>query len=108
MDNIRRNGVRSLESMQSTLDGEIRARGEAIRIKKKIESDFNDLEIQLSHANRQTIESQKVLKILQGLENAKKWEKIHKIIKKTLNWRKNLQKLKKNKIFSYFFNFLFF
>merc|ERR1712179_823707 len=53
IDNCRRNGQRALESMQSTLDSESKARAEAIRQKKKLESDFNDLEIQLGHANRQ-------------------------------------------------------
>ena len=66
IDNSRRNGQRAVDSMQTTLDAEIRARGEAIRIKKKMESDFNDLEIQLGHANRQCGESQKALKILHG------------------------------------------
>merc|ERR1712168_1246380 len=65
IDNSRRNGQRAVESMQSTLDSEIRARGEAIRIKKKMESDFNDLEIQLGHANRQCAEAQKALKAVQ-------------------------------------------
>merc|ERR1712226_1582620 len=51
IDNSRRNGQRAVESMQTTLDSEVRARGEAIRVKKKMESDFNDLEIQLGHAN---------------------------------------------------------
>merc|ERR1711990_571718 len=66
IDNSRRNGQRAVESMQTTLDSEIRARGEAIRIKKKMESDFNDLEIQLGHANRQCTEAQKALKAVQG------------------------------------------
>merc|ERR1712183_1069225 len=66
IDNSRRNGQRSVESMQATLDSEIRARGEAIRIKKKMESDFNDLEISLGHANRQCAEAQKALKAVQG------------------------------------------
>merc|ERR1712226_1024715 len=66
IDNSRRNGQRAVESMQSTLDSEIRARGEAIRIKKKMESDFNDHEIQLGHANRQCTEAQKALKAVQG------------------------------------------
>merc|ERR1712003_361686 len=66
IDNSRRNGQRAVESMQATLDSEIRARGEAIRIKKKMESDFNDLEIQLGHANRQCAEAQKALKAVQG------------------------------------------
>ena len=63
---MRRNGQRALESMQTTLDSESKARAEAIRQKKKLESDFNDLEIQVSHANRQATEASKQLKIAQG------------------------------------------
>merc|ERR1712117_529902 len=39
---------------------------EAIRQKKKLEGDFNDLEIQLGHANRQAAEATKQAKTLQG------------------------------------------
>merc|ERR1712174_149600 len=53
VDNTRRNGQRALESMQTSLDSESKSRAEAIRQKKKLEGDFNDLEIQLGHANRQ-------------------------------------------------------
>merc|ERR1711972_177837 len=53
VDNTRRNGQRALESMQTSMDSESKSRAEAIRQKKKLEGDFNDLEIQLGHANRQ-------------------------------------------------------
>merc|ERR1712134_64554 len=53
IDNTRRNGVRVLEGIQSQLDAEIRSRSEAARIKKKMEGEISDLEIQLAHANRQ-------------------------------------------------------
>merc|ERR1712178_442889 len=66
IDNARRNGQRALESMQTTLDSESKARAEAIRQKKKLESDFNDLEIQLGHANRQATDSTKNVKALQS------------------------------------------
>merc|ERR1712174_109130 len=65
IDNMRRNGQRALESMQTTLDSESKARAEAIRQKKKLESDFNDLEIQLGHANRQAGDAAKSIKVLQ-------------------------------------------
>lgn len=48
-----------MDSMQSTLDTEIRSRNDALRIKKKMEGDLNEMEIQLSHANRKASESQK-------------------------------------------------
>merc|ERR1711920_1145304 len=66
VDNTRRNGQRALESMQTTLDSESKARAEAIRTKKKLEGDFNDLEIQLGHSNRQAADSQKQVKQLQS------------------------------------------
>merc|ERR1739847_66378 len=62
VDNTRRNGQRALESMQTTMDSESKSRAEAIRSKKKLEGDFNDLEIQLGHANSQASEAQKQLK----------------------------------------------
>merc|ERR1712110_884973 len=66
VDNTRRNGQRALESMQTTLDSESKARAEAIRTKKKLEGDFNDLEIQLGHSNRQATEATKQAKMLQS------------------------------------------
>merc|ERR1712050_344724 len=66
IDNTRRNGQRALESMQTSLDSESKSRAEAIRQKKKLEGDFNDLEIQLGHANRQANEATKQAKMLQG------------------------------------------
>merc|ERR1712173_107462 len=70
VDNTRRNGQRALESMQTTMDSESKARAEAIRQKKKLEGDFNDLEIQLGHANRQANEATKQSKMLQGAVKA--------------------------------------
>jgi len=61
-----RNNQRALESMQTTLDSENKARQEAVRIKKKMEGDLNDLEIQLGHANRQAAEAQKQAKSVQA------------------------------------------
>ncbi|KAK0138918.1 Myosin heavy chain, fast skeletal muscle [Merluccius polli] len=66
MEQIKRNSQRVIESMQSTLDSEIRSRNDALRIKKKMEGDLNEMEIQLSHANRQASEAQKQLRNVQG------------------------------------------
>jgi len=52
--------------MQGTLDSEVRSRNDALRIKKKMEGDLNEMEIQLSHANRQAAEAQKQLRNIQG------------------------------------------
>ncbi|TRY83621.1 hypothetical protein DNTS_022101 [Danionella cerebrum] len=62
MEQIKRNSQRVIESMQSTLDSEVRSRNDALRIKKKMEGDLNEMEIQLSHANRQAAEAQKQLR----------------------------------------------
>ncbi|KAM6345410.1 myosin-1B isoform 1-T1 [Alca torda] len=67
IDQLKRNHLRIVESMQSTLDAEIRSRNEALRLKKKMEGDLNEIEIQLSHANRQAAEAQKNLRNTQGL-----------------------------------------
>lgn len=46
------------------MDNEIRARGEAIRSRKKMESDLNDIEVQLTRTQRQAAEAQKNTKDL--------------------------------------------
>uniref|UniRef100_A0A8C6YMF7 Uncharacterized protein n=1 Tax=Naja naja TaxID=35670 RepID=A0A8C6YMF7_NAJNA len=67
IDQLKRNHLRVVESMQSTLDAEIRSRNDALRLKKKMEGDLNEMEIQLSHANRQAAEALKNLRNTQGL-----------------------------------------
>ncbi|NXM23704.1 MYH1B protein, partial [Oxyruncus cristatus] len=67
IDQLKRNHLRVVESMQSTLDAEIRSRNEALRLKKKMEGDLNEMEIQLSHANRQAAEAQKNLRNAQAV-----------------------------------------
>nr|XP_020641586.1 myosin heavy chain, skeletal muscle-like [Pogona vitticeps] len=67
IDQLKRNHLRVVETMQSTLDAEIRSRNEAMRLKKKMEGDLNEMEIQLSHANRQAAEAMKNLRNTQGL-----------------------------------------
>lgn len=67
IDQLKRNHLRVVESMQSTLDAEIRSRNDALRIKKKMEGDLNEMEIQLNHANRQAAEAIKNLRNTQGI-----------------------------------------
>ncbi|TRZ09696.1 hypothetical protein HGM15179_017411 [Zosterops borbonicus] len=67
IDQMKRNHLRIVDSMQSTLDAEIRSRNEALRLKKKMEGDLNEMEIQLSHANRVAAEAQKNLRNTQGV-----------------------------------------
>ena len=52
--------------MQASLDIEIKARADAVRAKKKFESQLNDVELQLDHSNKQIVEQTKVIKKLQG------------------------------------------
>uniref|UniRef100_A0A452UZQ1 Myosin heavy chain 8 n=1 Tax=Ursus maritimus TaxID=29073 RepID=A0A452UZQ1_URSMA len=65
IDQLKRNHIRVVESMQSTLDAEIRSR--AIRVKKKMEGDLNEMEIQLNHANRQAAEALRNYRNTQGI-----------------------------------------
>uniref|UniRef100_A0A8C2MZ53 Myosin-7B n=1 Tax=Cricetulus griseus TaxID=10029 RepID=A0A8C2MZ53_CRIGR len=64
--NLRRNHQRAVESLQASLDAETRARNEALRLKKKMEGDLNDLELQLGHASRQAMEAQAATRLLQA------------------------------------------
>src|SRR4029434_2828685 len=62
----KRNQQRVVDTLQSSLESETRSRNEALRLKKKMEGDLNEMEIQLSQANRQASEAQKQLKGLHG------------------------------------------
>ncbi|KAM8723837.1 myosin-16-like [Acanthopagrus schlegelii] len=61
----RKNHVRAVESLQASLEAEAKGRAEAVRMKKKMEGDLNEMEIQLEHANRNNAELVKTLKKLQ-------------------------------------------
>merc|ERR1711992_178731 len=65
-DNTRKNHQRAMDSMQASLEAESRAKGEALRIKKKLESDINELEIALDHSNKANAEAHKSIKRYQG------------------------------------------
>ncbi|XP_076837060.1 myosin-7-like [Brachyhypopomus gauderio] len=64
MEQSKRNLMRTIDTLQSSLEAETRSRNEALRVKKKMEGDLNEMEIQLSQANRQAAEAQKQLKSL--------------------------------------------
>uniref|UniRef100_A0A8C5WKV3 Myosin heavy chain 3 n=1 Tax=Leptobrachium leishanense TaxID=445787 RepID=A0A8C5WKV3_9ANUR len=66
IDQLKRNHQRTVETMQTSLDAEMRSRNEAVRLKKKMEGDLNEMEIQLSHSNRLAAEAQKCLRLVQG------------------------------------------
>merc|ERR1719400_232479 len=55
-----------MDSMQASLEAESRAKAEALRIKKKLESDINELEIALDHANKANAEAHKSIKMYQA------------------------------------------
>ena len=61
-ENTRKNYQRTIDSMQASLEAEVKGRQEALRIKKKIEADINELEMSLDHANKANAEEQKQLK----------------------------------------------
>jgi len=65
-DNTRKNHQRAMDSLQASLEAESRAKTEALRIKKKLESDINELEIALDHANKANSEAHKSIKRYQG------------------------------------------
>merc|ERR1712133_207708 len=65
-DNTRKNHQRAMDSLGASLEAEQRAKSEALRIKKKLESDINELEIVLDHANKANSEGQKAIKRYQG------------------------------------------
>ena len=58
--------MRAMDSLQASLEAESRAKAEALRIKKKLESDINELEIALDHANKANAEAHKSIKRYQA------------------------------------------
>jgi len=51
-ENTRKCHQRAIDSMQASLEVEAKGKAEALRMKKKLESDINELEIGLDHANK--------------------------------------------------------
>merc|ERR1712141_545940 len=58
----RKNFGKAVDNMQSALEAESKGKAEALRMKKKLESDVGGLEISLDHANAANVETQKVIK----------------------------------------------
>ena len=58
---IRKNQARALESMQAALEVESKSKAEALRMKKKLETDVGDLGMALDHANANNVETQKTI-----------------------------------------------
>merc|ERR1712027_158426 len=65
-NNTRKNHARAMDSMQASLESEQGAKAEALRIKKKLEGEINELEIALDHSNKANSEAQKSIKRYQA------------------------------------------
>merc|ERR1719435_644742 len=63
---IKKNMTKGIEGMQTALEAEAKGKGEALRMKKKLESDVGELEIALDHANANNADTQKAIKTYQG------------------------------------------
>ena len=55
-----------MDSIQASLESEQRAKAEALRIKKKLEGEINELEIGVDQANKANSEASKLIKRFQG------------------------------------------
>ncbi|KAK7067548.1 putative TRAFAC class myosin-kinesin ATPase superfamily [Halocaridina rubra] len=64
-ENTRKCHQRALDSLQASLEVESKGKAEALRLKKKLESDINELEIALDHSNKANSDLQKHIKKLQ-------------------------------------------
>merc|ERR1711917_133482 len=61
-ESTRKNFMKAIDNMQSALEQESKGKAEALRMKKKLESDVGELEVSLDHANAANVETQKVIK----------------------------------------------
>merc|ERR1712108_106587 len=62
----RKNFGKAIEGMQIALEAETKGKVEALRMKKKLDSDVIDLGIALEHANAANAESQRNISLIQG------------------------------------------
>jgi len=61
-DNTRKTHARAIESLQASLEVESKQKAEALKLKKKLESDINELEISLDHSNKANSDLNKHIK----------------------------------------------
>merc|ERR1719304_130860 len=61
-NNTRKNHARAMDSLGASIETEQRAKGEALRVKKQLEGEINELEIGLDHANKANAEGLKSVK----------------------------------------------
>merc|ERR1719411_890979 len=78
-ENTRKTHTRAMESLQASLWAESKAKAEALKDKKKLESDINELEISYDHANKANADLQKHIKKL----NADYTEAHNKVLEQT-------------------------
>merc|ERR1712025_199707 len=62
----RKNFGKAIEGMQMALEAETKGKVEAVRMKKKLDSDVIDLGIALEHTNAANAESQRNISLIQG------------------------------------------
>ncbi len=60
--NYSKNHLHALESVESSLEAETRGKADAVKAKKKLEGEINELEAALDGANRGRMESEKNVK----------------------------------------------
>merc|ERR1719412_1704438 len=65
-DSTRKNFMKAIDGMQGALETESKGKAEALRMKKKLESDVGELEMSLEHSNANNVETQKAIKKYQG------------------------------------------
>merc|ERR1719394_1995339 len=63
---IRKNQSKALESMQSAVETESKGKAEALRMKKKLETDVMELDLALEAANAGALETQSTIKKYQN------------------------------------------
>merc|ERR1719471_2185042 len=61
-ESTRKNFMKAIDGMQNALEMESKGKAEALRMKKKLESDVGELETSLEHANAANQETQKTIK----------------------------------------------
>merc|ERR1711972_716481 len=83
-NNTRKNHARAMESMQASLETEQKAKAEALRIKKKLEGDINELEIALDKQRRRLeVEKEELQGALEEAEGALEQEE-NKVLRASL------------------------
>lgn len=62
---VRKSHQRALESLQASLDVEVKGKAEGLKLKKKLEVDINELELQVDLLNKNNAELSKNSKKMQ-------------------------------------------